>query len=315
MRCTRLFSLFLAGAFCAPALSASMWVPTNYGNGADAEVREAFFSNNYGASTELASRIRNLVPSGDPADGNDRNSLMYTRFDLTGYEMPDSGDSAFRLTYRNTNLNASRVQDTVTPNSNFRTGLAIYALKTTAAGQDWVESGVGGITYATAPGINFPGDANIGTRDLTSDLQFLGTVSFPEMGTQNQLPVGGELVFTSNNLDTFLANAIADGAPTVTLVSHVIHDGSPFFQTFFPNWMNFNYLFNPKEQLTLTNHPGYDSDTTNPSNPLGSPWSGASNANGEFSPSLLLKLTIPEPTSAVLCLGALAGLAGVRRRG
>lgn len=313
MRCTRLFSLFLAGAFCAPALSA--WVPTNYGNGADAEVREAFFTNNYGASTELASRIRNVVPSGDPADGNDRNSLMYTRFDLTGYEMPDDGKSAFRMTYRNTNLAGSRIQDTVTPNPEFRTGLAIWALKTTAPGQNWIESGPGGITYATAPGISFPGDANIGTRDLTTDLQFLGTVSFPKIGTQNQLPVGGQLVFESPNLNTFLANAITGGASNVTLVSHVIHDGSAFYQTNFPNWMNFNYLFNPKEQLTLTNHPGYDSDTTNPSNPLGSPWSGASNANGDFSPSLLLKLTVPEPTSAVLCLGVLAGLAGVRRRG
>jgi hypothetical protein len=313
MRCTRLFSLFLAGAFCAPALSA--WVPTNYGNGADAEVREERFNDNFGASTEIASRIIDAFAAGSASDGSDRNSMIYTRFDLTGYEMPADGKSAFKMTYRNTNLSGSRLQDTVTPNSNFRTGMAVYALKTTAAGQDWIESGAGGITYATAPGVSFPGDSNFGTRDLTTDLQFLGTVSFPAIGTQNQLPVGGELVFTSPNLDNFLTNALAGGAEKVTLVSHVIHDGSAFFRTNFPNWVNFNYLFNPKEQLTLTNHPGYDSDTTNPGNPLGSPWSGASNANGDFSPSLLLKLTIPEPTSAVLCLGALAGLAGVRRRG
>ena len=319
MRCTRLFSLFLAGAFCAPALSA--WVPTNYGQGADAEVRESFFSNNYGASTELATRIRNSAPQGDPGDSNDRNSLIYTRFDLTGYEMPADGKSAFRMTYRNTNMNASRVQDTVTPNPDFRTGLAVYALKTTAAGQDWIESGPGGITYATAPGINFPGDMNIGTRDLTTDLQFLGTVTFQQLGDAannvpgaNRMAVGGELVFESPNLDTFLTNAIAGGASTVTLVSHVIHDGSAFFQQNFGNWMNFNYLFNPKEQTTLISDPSWDADVLDPNNPVGSPWSGASNANGEFSPSLLLK-AVPEPTSAVLCLGALAGLAGVRRRG
>ena len=312
MRCTRLFSLFLAGAFCAPALSA--WVPTNYGQGADAEVREELFTNNYGASTELATRVINKFPSGDPLDTSDRNSLIYTRFDLTDYEMPADGKTAFRMTYRNTNLNGSRIQDTVTPNPGFRTGLAVYGLKTTAVGQDWIESGAGGITYATAPGLTFPGDANIGTRDLTTDLVFLGTVTFPEIAFQNQLPVGGELVFASNALNTFVSGALTGGASKITLVSHALHDGDAFFNLNFPNWVNFNYLFNPKEQLTLTAHPGYDSDTTNPSNPLGSPWSAASNAAGQFSPSLLLAAKVPEPTSAVLCIGVLAGLAGVRRR-
>ena len=33
---------------------------------------------------------------------------------------------------------------------------------------------------------------------------------------------------------------------------------------------------------------GYDSDMTNPNNPLGSPHSGASNATGAYSPAIRL---------------------------
>ena len=73
----------------------------------------------------------------------------------------------------------------------------------------------------------------------------------------------------------------------------------------FTNWINFNYLFNPKDQVTLNNDANYDSDTTDPNNPLGGPNSGASNANGEFSPALLLNV-VPEPASL-----ALLGVAGV----
>lgn len=306
MSCTRLFSLLLAGAFCAPAMSAAIWVPTNYGNGADAEVRESNPTQNRGTSTEIASRIKNAVPSGDPADGNDRNSLIYVKIDLTNAEMPADGKTAFRMTYRNNNLNVSRTTDYITPNSALRTGLAIYGL---ADGITWDE---GTITYANAPGINFPGDANVGTRDLNGDLSFLGTVTFPEHGNQNWLPVGGELVFESPNLDAFVANKIANGETEVTLVAHTLHDASPFFSQF-NNWINFNYLFNPKEQVTLNNDPNWDSDTTDPNNPTGSPWSGADNSTGAFSPSLLL-VQVPEPTAAVLGLIAAAGLAGARRR-
>jgi hypothetical protein len=85
------------------------------------------------------------------------------------------------------------------------------------------------------------------------------------------------------------------------LVANIAHSGD----TPFSNWKNFNYLFNPKEQVTLLTDTGYDSDTTNPSNPLGSPWSAASNASGDFSPALLLAV-IPEPASL-----ALMGVAGM----
>jgi hypothetical protein len=74
----------------------------------------------------------------------------------------------------------------------------------------------------------------------------------------------------------------------VTIVAGIVHDGKYPFN----DWRNFNYLFVPKEQLTLNTDVGYDADTTNPSNPLGSPWSGASNAENAagfspFSPQLI----------------------------
>ncbi|TWT97674.1 hypothetical protein Pla108_18260 [Botrimarina colliarenosi] len=302
MSCTRLFSLLFAGALCATATAAPVWVPTNYGNGADAEVRESAFDQNRGSSTEIASRIKNAAPAGDGADGSDRNSLIYVKIDLTDHIMPDDGKTAFRMTYRNSNLNSSRVADYITPNSNFRTGLAFYGLDTTLT---WDEST---ITYANAPGIDFPGDANIGTRDLNSSLTFLGTQTFEPMGTQNHLPIGGALTFASANLDTYVSNAIAGGATEVTIVAHTLHDGSPFFAQF-NNWINFNYLFNPKEQVTL-NGDSYDAGDGNGN--IGNLF-GTDNSTGAFSPSLLL-VQVPEPTTAVLSLVALAGFAGARRR-
>lgn len=275
------------------------WIPTNFGVGADAEVRESSPTTNRGASTEIASRVKNDVPLGSPEDGNDRNSAIYTKFDLSGVDIPTPLTTAFRMTYRNNNLSGPRIQDTVTPNPAVRTGLAIYGL-TNAGLSNWDEST---ITYLNAPGITFDGD--VGTKDFNGDLTFLGTVNFPEIGSQNWLPVGDQLVFTSANLDQFVSDAVAGGATTVTLVSTVIHGGDTPFVT----WRNFNYLFNPKEQVTLNNDVNWDADVSDPNNPLGSPYSGADNSTGLFSPSLLIA---PEPSTAVLGLFALLGIAGRR---
>jgi hypothetical protein len=66
-------ALFILG----PAVRAN-WIPTNVGNGADAEVRDHQPTTNFGASTELASRIVDNFPTG-ASDGNDRCSAIYTR--------------------------------------------------------------------------------------------------------------------------------------------------------------------------------------------------------------------------------------------
>jgi hypothetical protein len=292
---------FLAAAVCAPGSSdAAFWLPTNVGIGADAEVRESNPTQNRGASTEIASRVKNDSISGNANDGNDRNSAIYTKFDITGQAMPDDGHTAFRMSYRNNNLNETRIQDSITPNPAIRTGLAVYGLNNPDLGS-WDEST---ITYLNAPGITLDGD--VGTKDFNSDLTFLGTVAFPEIGSQNWLPVGGFLEFRSAAFDSFLADAIANGQSSITLVSTVIHGGDAPF----PNWLNFNYLFNPKEQITLNNDPNYDADTNNPNNPLGSPWSGADNSTGDFSPQILLA---PEPASAAI-LGLLTLVALRHRR-
>ena len=290
-------------AFVGASAASAQWIPTNAGSGADAEVREAFPSDNRGASTELATRVQNEGPP--PGDGGDRNSLIYTRFDLSTVSIPPVFQTAFRLTYRNTNLTEPRIQDPSDPS--VRTGLSVYGLNPMATGVAWGEAT---INYANAPGITPDGD--IGTRDLNPDLTLLGTVEFPEIGNQNWLPVGGALVFQSPALDQFVADALAGGASTVTLVSHVTHDGTAPFSA----WINFNYLFNPKEQTTLNADPNYDSDTSNPANPLGSPWSAADNSSGDFSPALLIQQgrtasDIPAAsTLGVSLLIALMGCAG-----
>ena len=291
----------LATVVSIPAAHAE-WIPTNFGIGADAEVRESNPTQNRGASTEIATRVRNDFIAGDPSDGTDRNSAIYTKFDLSGVSQAGPYTTAFRMTYRNNNLSGPRIQDTITPNPAIRTGLAIYGLNPAANGANWSEDT---ITYLNAPGMTFDGD--VGTTDFNSDLTFLGTVSFPEIGNQNNLPVGQQLVFTSALLDQFVNDAIDGGAMHVTLVSARIHGGdSPF-----SNWVNFNYLFNPKEQTTLNNDPNYDFDITDPNNPLGSPYSGADNSTGQFSPSLLI---VPEPATGVMTLLALTALVSRRRR-
>lgn len=270
---TLVASLFIPVLLVPAVTAAETWIATNAGTGADAEVRESNPNQARGVSTELASRQQNIYLTGDNNAGADRNSAIFTRLDFAAVAVPPSFTTAFRMTYRNSTLTGMRIQDTVTPNPEYRTGLAIYGLTDWARAAAWDE---GTITYNNAPGIT--PDGEIGTKDFNSDLRFLGTVSFPEIGMQNHLPIGYQLRFCSATLDQFVQDAISAGYTNVTLVSTMIHSG----EAPIPAWINFNYLFNPKEKLTL-NIDNYDPGTG--SGNIGN-LTSTDNSTGNFSPSL-----------------------------
>ena len=288
----------LSAAFALAPAAQAVIIATSKGLGADAEVRDHQPTTNFGASTELAARIVDNLPFGHANDGNDRFSAMYLKFDITGQNALPNQATAVRLTYRNTNFTPNRIHDTTPPGNNmdFRTGIAFYGLDRDNSGNSWSEAT---ITYLTAPGMAGGGDFNNGTKDLDfvdpdgagplrAPLTPLGVALFPEVPPQNRLPVGGELIFSSVALNSFVTLSLNASKPTVTIVACLVHDGKIPIN----DWKNFNYLFNPKEQVTLTTDTGYDADTTDPNNPLGSPWSAASNAedaNGfsPFSPQLI----------------------------
>ena len=313
--------IFPAIAVIAPASQVGAAViPTSFGVGADAEVRDHQPTSNLGLGNELASRIVDNYPTGHVNDSSDRFSAIYLKFDLTGSTLGEGGTTAVRLTWRNTNVTPNRTQDTATPNPDFRTGLAFYGLDRDHPGNAWEE---GTLTYANAPGLVSDGDN--GTKDYDfvdpdgagsarAPLTALGVGLFPLVPPQNHQPVGGEILFSSANLNAFIQQALDSGKQSVTIVAGVVHDGKIPVN----DWKNFNYLFNPKEKITLEADTNYDADTTDPNNPLGSPWSGASNAtdaNGfsPFSPQLILT-PIPEPGSITLAAMAGLGLLARRRR-
>ena len=299
----------LVSSVCADWITTNMGAP---GVGADAEVRDHQPSSNFGPGTELATRVVNNYPAGNASDGNDRWSLFYTRFDITGQTIPADFVAAFRLTFRNTNLTSNRLQDTSTPDLSYRVGLHVFGLHPTAP--VWSEST---ITYNNAPGLTPDGD--IGDRDLNVEpfnattnpihpLTYVGTMTFPPIGVQNHLPVGGSVVLRSAALNTFINSVRAAGANEVTLITVLAHPGDGGV----PDIRNFNYVFNPKEQTTLNADTTYDADTTDPNNPLGGPHSSASNASGAYSPAIRfdpvavpsLDLVNVEDESADLRMGA-----------
>jgi len=308
MRLVAVLALVSAGASAAHA--GKIFLPTNVGLGADAEVRESFPTQNRGDSTEIATRVADRYDLGDPSDGNDRNSVIYLQFDLGAIAKQDftTAGSTLRLTFRNNNLNDTRIHDTdgLAPDHGLN-GFRYYGIP----GASFNEAT---ITYLNAPGISFDGD--VGTTDFNGGATLLGERDLPAIGTQSHLPIGMQFDFQSMALDAFLATEAMNNPSGVAVIA-IVRRNLGLVATSDPPktgdepalWTNFNYLFNPKEQVTLNSDANYDSDINDPNNPLGGPWGGSDNSNGEFSPQLVL---VPAPASALILTAA--AFVGLRRR-
>ena len=309
----RLFLLFSLAAAMSAGIAqhatASIIIPTNTG-GADAEVRDDSPTTNRGANVELATRKIDTTTTAT----SDRNSLMYMKFNISSLTAGDlTTNHVAKLRLRTRQANNIQANDVHAPHpidaSDVYMKFNVYALTNFSLG-GWAENA---ITYNTAPGVTSDGDQ--GTDDVNSDLTLLGSFNLPNIDGQNWMAAGTPIEFADVDLHSFLGNAIANAQTSVTLV---VHHGLPGLTpanggTTPASFLNQNYVFLPKENATVPLDATWDSNTSDPNNPLGSPWSGASNANGEFSPQLVLM--VPEPSSLVL-LGLVALAAGglIRRR-
>jgi hypothetical protein len=227
------------------------------------------------------------------------------------------------------------------PASYTRTVFNVYGLTNFSnPNYNWSESA---ITWYSAPGIT-PDSATTPLQDpgkynFNSDLTLLGQLSLPDppppappaTGSLSPFLHVGQAVDYIDTPDGPLHNLIQNaknaGQDYVTLVvafdalNGFQNSTGETFQTTPNDVLNFNFLFNPKEQdadtslagLQLQLDPSYDPDGPNGPLPAGpGPFSGANNDLGQFSPQLLLY--VPEPASVVLLLLGAIGMIAIRWR-
>jgi hypothetical protein len=293
--------------------------------GADAEVREAAPTTPRGEMNELGMRIAATAHNGH----------VYMKF---GVQDVTASDLAHPITMRTTwalsNMAANRIFDIADLvagdfQDRQRASFDYYVLNPNHGKANWDEATlIYGTTPATwAPGLTF--DGNFETKDLlvnasgapvdSGNLTYLGNNvvrSLYRTGTdaaslviENRLPIGENFDMTfapGSPLHEAIVAAQATGHQTVTLVT-TLH-----FDTASANngWLNFNYVWNPKERNPLNTDTAYDSNTQDPNNPTGAPLGGSANtAENPFAPRLIF---VPEPASLVLF--GLCGMAGLLRR-
>jgi hypothetical protein len=148
--------------FMLSTAAQALLVTTEFGNGADTYVSnnvsgKQTSTQNWGAETRM--RVRTLV--------NTRFMAAYIRFDISEITEPFGEDT--KLMLNTTYLKSGeKVFD-------------IYGLTDNDVDDNWIESGTGSITYATAPGMLTPdsgNDTGNGLLDLTK-LTWLGTITSP----------------------------------------------------------------------------------------------------------------------------------------
>lgn len=286
--------------------------------GADAEVREAAPTTPRGAMIELGMR-----------EATAHNGHVYMKFGVQGVNAANLNHPiTVRTTWALTNLNNARIEDendqvsatfADTPNVLFD----YYVLDPNNAKANWNEATmIYGPGPQGAPALAF--DGNFATDDLLigpGNLTYLATNELRSLARngngpgsvpiENRIPVGEafDLTFAPGSaLHLAIVAAKATGHKTLTLVSTLQHDfNTPGIS---PDWINHNYVWNPKEKTPLTTDTGYDSDTTDPNNPTVGPNSAAVNSQANpFAPQLIM---IPEPSSLVLV--GLCGLSVLARR-
>ena len=209
----------------------------------------------------------------------------------------------------------------------------------------------GSCDTATFGGLNTDIHQSLGLYDnFNSDTRFLGNWQWKRptyiFAGSNRYPIGMELEYAdaNGNLQQLVFDAQDAGRTSVTLMLNLAVDtrldtssnpGAGIVDGpnpgIFPanTFLNFNYLFNPKDKTTLDNDNAFDPDGGGPGVATGSPYScdGSTgpgltncpghtlgdNSTGKFSPQLIVR--IPEPTSMVLlALGSLALTAARRRK-
>jgi hypothetical protein len=358
----RKFAFGVLAALLASAGSSvlAVTITTNM-NGADAEVREEEIladlfgvpqGMNRGANTELASRIRD-----SNANSGDRSSAMYLKFDISGLTQADIDNNVIRLRMHVRNAAQIRENRRSFPvlggtggNPTQISFFNVYGLNNFAL-DSWAENT---LTWYNAPGItpdcldenscdNDPGKFN-----FNSDMSLLGQLIYPRIFPANGLPTGSPVDYYDGNgaLKSLIQAAKDAGRTHVTLavalgINGLIQaDGGTASNDF----INFNYLFTPKEQVTMTNDTAFDADgggsnpatgspfscqsasvcpglgnIYNPTTMAGNPWNGWNSPDpsspyyGRFSPKLLF--TVPEPTSVALVgISLLLALSLGRRR-
>jgi hypothetical protein len=314
---------------------------------------------NRGASMELATRAKDSTANS--GDRSSAMYLKFDISGITQADLDEDQGAILRLTVRNSaqlkwnrisalnpyygtlpadDSNAEYVTFKNDPANYTRAKFNVYGLSNfSAPNYDWSESA---ITWYNAPGIT-PDSATTPVQDpgkynFNSDMSLLGQIQLPDApppappatGSSGSLYVGQPIYFTdtpNGPLHDLIQGAKNAGQSYVTLA---VAFGLDDFQNatgetsqVTPNdFLNFNYLFNPKEMdsnanlagLQLNNDPSYDPDGSNGPLLAGpGPFSGANNDNGQFSPSLILY--VPEPASvSLLVLAGIAAMGTTRRR-